>query len=208
MPKETRKSMLKEAQKLAKDVYSVDAVRSMEKVYTIVERPTDEVSMVLNGIVPDMADVPEAPTVLENTLQLMRGKQLFDPEYLWTGSCFRVMAPEEGILTGKVIMDHLTKVKRFLGRNPEKAIVFVNDDGYYLVKERPTTLREVRMLRDHLRSIDEENELELAKAKASRGRQKLLEHLIDAADKVGIEDAIKTLQEGPTCKSGKRKGSK
>jgi hypothetical protein len=39
MPKETRKSMLKEAQKLAKDIYSVEDVRSMEKVYKVVTDP-------------------------------------------------------------------------------------------------------------------------------------------------------------------------
>lgn len=196
MPKETRKSMLKEAQKLAKEVYCADEVRSMEKVYHVVERPEESVCGVLSGIISDMADVPMPPCVLERTLQRARNDKMFDPEYMWTGQSFRIMDGDEGILTGKVILQHLAKVKRFLGRNPEKAVVFIDDDGYHLVKERPTTLREVRMLRDHLRAIEEENELELAKAKLARGRQKMLQELVDAADRIGIEDAIKKLKEG------------
>jgi len=197
MPKETRKSMLKEAQKLAKDVYCADEVRSMEKVYHVVDRPNEDVVRVLNGIVPDMEMLIKPPCVLEKVLLHVSKKDKgFDPEYLWTGESFRHFCSEEGILTGKVVLQQLEKVKRFLGRQPEKALIFVDDEGYYLVKERPTTLREVRALRNQLQALQEEEELRMREAAVARGRKKSLQKLLEVAEKIGIDEAIEKLKEG------------
>lgn len=106
MHKETRKAILKEATELAKKVYCVDEPRNMEKVYTVVDQPSDDVSCVLNGIVPDMADVPPPPYVLERTLRSDKANELFDPEYMWTGESVHSFHRDAGILTGKVVLQH------------------------------------------------------------------------------------------------------
>jgi hypothetical protein len=198
MPKETKKEVLQEARELAQEVYCLeeeDEVRSMDTVYKIVDRPSDVVSSILAGVAPDMADLPELPYVLEDMLKFPVESPGFDPDYLWTGQPLYSFPPEEGVLTGEEILDRLEKVKKFLGKNPKKAVVFFDDDGICRVEERPTTLSEVRKLRDHLRGIREAYEAEAQKADAARERQKNLEELVKTADEIGLENAIAKLKE-------------
>lgn len=198
MAKETKEKVLAEARDLAKDVYCLedDEIRDMSKVYKIVDHPSTRVSMILGGVAPDMADVPSTPHVLEGVLQHTTDEN-FDAEYMWTAesSLNAFTLPEEGVLTGEEIINRLDEVKDFLGKNPKKALVFVDDDGFYLVKERPTTLHEVKTLRSHLRAVQEEDEAEMQRADAAQDRQKKLDELVKTADTIGLENAIAKLKE-------------